>query len=151
LNRCNVLAVTDILCSPLAQRIGPNALDLSGHLGSGIRELSSHGGGQINHLDASAIQTDLFQQMLHVLNTLSGAKITFQVMAFSRQSTGYQDTVSVQRVKLACARQLDHLDGRRILQAQTASQVSSRVGTVTATEGHDVGFEAVFGHGRHHS
>jgi hypothetical protein len=69
-------------------------------------------------------------------------------MTITLQSTGDQYTVSavlkgpkgVQYVEPTRAWQLNHFDGRRVLEAKTAGQVSSRVSAVTATEGNNVGF-----------
>jgi len=43
----------------LAERIRSHPLDLSGQFGSGEGELTTHGRGQVDHLDAPTFQTDL--------------------------------------------------------------------------------------------
>jgi hypothetical protein len=69
-------------------------------------------------------------------------------MTITLQSTGDQYTVSavlkgpkgIQYIEPTGARQLDHLDGRRVVETKAAGQVSSRISAVTATEGNNVGF-----------
>ena len=128
--------------------IGPYALDLGRHLSSGPGKLPTHSSRQIDHLNASAIEADLIQQLMHALHSLAGDQITYQVMTITFQSNGDQYTVSailkgpkgVQYVEPTRARQLDHFDGRRVFETKAAGQVSSRVSAVTATESNDVGF-----------
>lgn len=70
-----------------------DSLDLGHHLGSSPGELPAHSGREVDHLDASAVETDLVQQPLYVFDPLSSVQITFQVMAFTRQSAGYEHPV----------------------------------------------------------
>ena len=55
-----------------AQWIGPDTLDLGRHLGGSPGELASHSRRQVDHLNASAIETDLIQQLLDVFHSLPG-------------------------------------------------------------------------------
>jgi hypothetical protein len=79
--------------------------------------LPSHRSRHIDHLDASAVETNFIQEFLNVFNSLTSAQITFQVMTVTLQSTGDDHAVGAvlegshrkKHVELARARQLDHL------------------------------------------
>lgn len=55
----------------LSEWIRPYALDLSRHLGGGPGKLTGHSRRQIDHLNASAVEANLIQHLLHVLHSLA--------------------------------------------------------------------------------
>lgn len=69
-------------------------LDLSRQLGCGPGKLPSHGGGDVDHLESSALKADFLQQLARVFDSPSGVQITFQVMTIALQSTGHHYAVS---------------------------------------------------------
>ncbi len=57
---------------PFAKRIHSQLLDLCGEFRYGERELATHSGGQVDHLDAAARQADLLQQLLRMFDSAAG-------------------------------------------------------------------------------
>ncbi len=107
------------------QWIHSQLLDLSRQLRDRECELTAHRRRQIDHLDAAALQSDLFQQFLRIFHSPAGVEITFQVMTFAFQSTRHQHAVGavlesaqdVQHVQFAGTGQLDNFDSGRVLQS----------------------------------
>jgi hypothetical protein len=79
---------TGCLGNHFFQGIRTQAADLFGKFGRCPCELSAHGSGNIDHLNALAFQADLFEQFTGVFHPASCVDITFQVMAVAFQSTG---------------------------------------------------------------
>jgi hypothetical protein len=121
--------------------------DLDGDFG----KARAHGRREIIHLYALAIKPDLVQQTGNILDAALGDDITFQVMAVSFQSTGYQHAVGpplksaqgLPYVQLARAGYLDHAHVGGILQAHSPGQVGGGVGAVLAGKGHDFRLKVV--------
>jgi len=80
-----------------------------------------------------------------------GSEITFQVMAVAPQSTRHQDAVrspfeglqNMKGVELPSTGQPDDLDVSRVLDAQGAGQVCSRIRAVVAAKGNYLWLEVV--------
>ena len=136
---------------PFVQWVRSELLDLLRQFGDRECKLAAHRRGQIDHLHAAALQSDLLQQLLRVFNSPAGVEITFQVMTFAFQSTRYQHAVGavlegaqdVQYIQLAGAGQLDDLDRGRIFQAHRPGQIGGGVRAVVTAEGDDVGFKSI--------
>jgi hypothetical protein len=152
-----LLALSIIVQSAvLAKWVWPQALDFGGQLGGGKGELPTHSRGQIDHLDALPIQSDALEQLADVFDSSFGFEITFQVMTIAFQSACHHHAIgavlkraqSVQHIELACAGQLDDLDRRRILEAQTACQIGGGVSAIVACECHNLWAE-LFWHTLH--
>ena len=139
----------------IPQWIRSHLLDLGRQLRDRESELAAHRRRQIDHLDAAALQSDLFHQLLRVFHSPSGVEITFQVMTFAFQSTRYQHAVGavlesaqdIQHIEFAGAGQLDDLDRGRIFQAHRPGQIGGGVSAVVAAERDDVGFKSIFAQG----
>lgn len=120
--------------------------DLAGKFGAVLGKLSTHGRGEIEHLDALAVQSNLIEQLAGVFDSSSGVEITFQVMTITLQSAGHHDAVGailkraedIQHVELAGAGQLDDFDRGRIFEAHAPREVRGGIRTIVACERDDL-------------
>jgi len=75
------------------QWAGAQLFDFSCHFFRIRCEFSSHRRGNVYHLQALTLQTDFFNELLRIFHSAAGVGITFQVMAVTGQSTGYEYTI----------------------------------------------------------
>jgi hypothetical protein len=119
---------------------------LFSHLFSGGDEFAGHRRRHIEHPYTLRFQADLIQPEFDPFHAALGVSITFQVMAVAGQSPGGHDTICAvferaqhgQYVQPAGARQLHHLDRRRILHPQTSCQVGGGIRAVFAAISDDL-------------
>ena len=103
------------------------------------------------HLQALSSETNLGQKTLDIGYPALRSQITFQVMTIAPQSTRHHDPIgslfeslqNVECVELPSAGQPNDFDVRRVLHAQRAGKVSSRIRAVVTAEGDNLWLEVV--------
>jgi hypothetical protein len=124
------------------------------HLDCVLSKLRPHRRGQVEHPDALALNPNHLQQLLDPLDSSLGVDITVPVMAITFQSARNHHAVGAilkgpqgkDDVQFAAARQLDDLDGGRILEPEPASQVRSRVRAIMARKCYDLWLKLMWIH-----
>ena len=71
-----------------SEGIDPYRFNPGGHLVGNMGKLSCHRRGHIEHVNALRFQADFSQDVFNPLYPATGVRITCQVMAVSRHSTG---------------------------------------------------------------